>query len=122
MNFVKHPQHTLYMGAPEDWNEATQGPCGALSIFDMRGRPLPKMESAWVPEGYEGMLLALGSGQIRLNIIGQVHPPVSMHVAPVKVVRTDEENLELFNRVLRDLAEAARDVGLTMVGGTFIKL
>lgn len=82
MKFVTHPAHNCYMGAPRDWNEERDGPCGALSICDMRDQSLPKMESAWELEGFEDVAMLLGAGTIRLGIVGTVHPPVYMTVVP----------------------------------------
>lgn len=106
MKFVKHPKHSSYMGAPRDWNEDRDGPCGALSIHDMRNQPLAKMESCWEPEGFEPVSLALGLADIRLGVIGQGHPPVYMAVYP-KTGKTRDDVKAAVHNVLTQLVEYA---------------
>lgn len=79
MKFINHPQHTRSLGAPPSWDHSKIH-CGSLSISDKVAAGYPFMESAWVPEGFEGARLALGEAHVRLAIYSQSHPPVSMVV------------------------------------------
>lgn len=118
MDFAKHPNHTSYMGAPSDWNEQRDGPCGALSIHDMRDQPMPKMESCWVPTEGEALCLALGIADIRLGILGRVHPPVYMSVYPKAFVNDDalhEHMRTKFAEALKQLRDIAQQNGYTVI-------
>jgi hypothetical protein len=113
MNFVKHPNHTLYMGAPREWNEERDGPCGALSIQDKRRAAIPSMESCWEPEGFEGHLLAMGFADIRLGIISNVHPPVYMTVYPKGGI-TQKMRLAAIKKAAQDLIDYAHDCNILL--------
>lgn len=82
MDFVKHPQHTRFIGKPRDWVEAVSGPCGALSVHDTKSNGYPVMESAWQPSLEEALAMATGYSQIRLGIFGTSHPVVYMGTSP----------------------------------------
>jgi hypothetical protein len=106
MKFVTHPQHTRYLGAPLGWNEQRDGPCGALSIHDMRDQQPAKMESCWELEGFEPISLALNLADIRLGVIGSGHPPVYMQVMP-KPGKSHEDVKAAMQGVLTKLAHYA---------------
>lgn len=113
MKFVRHPEHNRFMGAPADWDEKRDGPCLALSIHDMRDRPLPVMESCWELEGFEPLTLALGLADIRLAVYSRVHPAVSLVVYP-KTGMTREDVKTTLTGVLRKLAHYAEINELTI--------
>lgn len=105
MKFITHPQHTRHLGAPVGWNHS-EVHCGSLSIHDTTTGNYPAMESAWKPEGFEGARLALGEATLRLTVIGQNHPPVSLHIdSPEPDRATKRANL---TKLLAELIEYAR--------------
>ena len=66
---------THHLGAPQGWDEATQGPCKRLHV---RVSPEGVCESAWEPTPAE--LAALnGGGSIILGVVGG-QPPVMLSV------------------------------------------
>jgi hypothetical protein len=71
---------TRNLGAPADWDEARDGPCGCLPIRDSMHSPgVPAMTSAWFPTLEEIEQLQRGA-PIYLQVIGAVHPAVSVFV------------------------------------------
>jgi hypothetical protein len=69
------------IGAPANWDPVTDGPCGALSVYDWRDPDTGHnwMISRWELE--EGDLEKLQSGApIFLSIIGQFHPVVCVSI------------------------------------------
>lgn len=70
---------TRYLGAPRDWDKATEGPCGSLAIRDEQTTAGPGMTSAWQPTPDEIERIKAGAS-IHLTVLGTVHPPVSMSV------------------------------------------
>lgn len=115
MKFVKHPQHTSWLGAPPAWDH-DKIPCGALSIRGHSTNGYPVMESAWEPEEAETLGLALGVLQLRLGVISMTHPPVSMHTDLKDGVTTPQvrENLE---KLLKTAFEYAEREGWTIRTG-----
>lgn len=113
MKFITHPAHNCYMGAPRDWDAERDGPCGALSICDMRDQSLPKMESAWELEGFEDVAMLLGAGTIRLGIIGTAHPPVYMFAAP-KGFASEAAKRNAYTAALAKLVEHAKANGVIL--------
>lgn len=107
MEFITHPNHTLYMGAPRDWDEKRDGPCDALSIHDMRQEATPKMESAWITNGMEGHLLSMGLATLRLGVLGHQHPPMYMAVYP-KSNMTRAQRGRAVQDAIRDLVDYAK--------------
>lgn len=83
VNPVKHPSETRDFGKPSDWIEELDGPCGYLSVSDQRdlltGQNL--MHSWWKPTDEERQMIADGA-HIELRIYGNVHPVVSLALAP----------------------------------------
>ena len=66
---------THHLGAPQSWDEATQGPCRRLHV---RVSPEGICESAWEPTPAE--LAALNAGaSIILSVVGG-QPPVMLSV------------------------------------------
>lgn len=82
MDFIKHPQHTRFIGKPRDWDEKRDGECGTLSVSDKLSNGYPVMESAWLPTAEEALALATGYAQIRLGVFGTTHPVVYMGTSP----------------------------------------
>jgi len=63
---------TNVLGAPREWDEARDGPCGALHI---RRDPGNRLLSAWTPTQDELAALNAG-GSVILSVVGTGHPPV----------------------------------------------
>lgn len=73
---------TRVLGAPADWDEARDGPCGGLPILDTKTKDgLPVMISAWQPTPEELHALVHGAS-VYLQVVGQGHPPVCLWVEP----------------------------------------
>lgn len=70
---------TRVFGAPVDWDEAKQGPCGALAIRDELIDGVRFMASAWELSPDEIAALQAGAPLI-LRIAGTNHPVVSLCV------------------------------------------
>jgi hypothetical protein len=96
MNFVKHPQHSRFIGAPHGWDEARDGPCDALSVCDKVDGVYAVMESVWEPDYQEAVAMAAGLQNIRLGVFGRVHPVVYMSTLPATLPRE-----ELRDRLLK---------------------
>jgi hypothetical protein len=81
MDILHHPSVTRRFGPPSDWDEKVAGACGTLEICDHLQQPgnLQTMQSLWRPDAEELKLLNQGCAII-LNIVGTVHPVVSMGV------------------------------------------
>ena len=124
MKFVKHPQHSRWLGAPIGWDH-DDVPCGALSIKDTLTGAYPSMESSWEPEGFEAARLALGEADIRLAIVSTAHPPVSMIVYPKLELDRDTRRVNLM-RHLRELAGYAAQEGFSILAqsgdGVFVSV
>lgn len=82
MQFVKHPQHSRWLGAPPAWDHA-KVECLSLSIKDGEVGGYKAMCSRWEPTPMEALSLALGASQIELAVLSSAHPPVSMLDMPV---------------------------------------
>ncbi len=91
MDPVKHPAETRNFGKPSDWIESLDGPCGYLSVgdqYDLRtGQNL--MHSWWQPTEVERQMIADGA-RIELRIYGNVHPVVSLALAPFRRAKQEE--------------------------------
>ena len=90
MTPAKITGETRSIGKPANWNEATMGECGALSVRDEIDRGFNTMNSVWRPSADELRMLQNGAG-VRLTIWGDVHPVVSMSVE--RPVMTETERL-----------------------------
>jgi hypothetical protein len=82
MRAVSHGEHeTRLIGAPADWDQVTDGPCQALSVFDWRDPDTGHnhMISKWEldPEDLEKVTKG---APLFLSIVGQVHPVVCVYV------------------------------------------
>jgi len=81
MKPIATPGETRCFGKPENWDPATMGECGVLSIRD-EVDPESKawtMCSTWEPSESDLKVLANG-GKLRLRIFGRIHPVVSLGV------------------------------------------
>lgn len=79
MNPVKIAGETRSIGKPHNWEDATHGQCGALSVRDGVSVGLRTMASAWRPSEIELELLKAGH-PLLLTIYGETHPVVSLGV------------------------------------------
>ena len=114
MKYIKHPKHDLFIGKPLNWDEAVQGPCGALSVHTYVDKGLQTMESAWEPEDvYAGLRLAIGEAQVRLGIVGQYQHPV-VYMSTVPIVSTQAEKTLRYKDALNALIELAKAEGVTL--------
>ncbi len=96
MKAVKIDGANRSFGAPEGWNEETDGPCDALPVLD-DGKVL---QSAWLPEADE--LAALNAGQpVVLTIFGRGHPAVSVGV----LAAPPAEQLPRDNQICADMLQ-----------------
>lgn len=77
----RHPQTTRWLGAPLGWEPDEHGTCGHLAIVDVQHPAGHAMISRWEPTPDELALLNAG-GSVELQIVGAVHPPVSLIVVP----------------------------------------
>ena len=73
---------TRYLGAPPGWRPETHGHCGHLAIQDHPTTAGPAMMSAWEPTPEEITRIVAGA-PVLLTVIGEVHPPVAVHVGSV---------------------------------------
>lgn len=118
MEFVKHPQHTRYWGAPKGWDESKAGPCGALSVQDKKSGPYAVMESAWMPTPQEAVALSLGIHQIRLGIFGNQHPVVYMGTAMVTDLVPRPEMMKRIEAAAQWLADIAQGYQMQLTVAT----
>jgi hypothetical protein len=72
---------TRNLGAPPNWTETTDKPCGHLPIRDEVIDGVPYMTSRWEPTPDELADLIAG-GPVELRILGTTHPVVSLVVQP----------------------------------------
>lgn len=83
MNCIRFPGVNVNYGAPIDWNEERDGPCGVLPV--LRGiepeTGLLTCTSVWELTPEERLAVAAGAN-IALNVVG-VQPPVSLFVTPL---------------------------------------
>jgi hypothetical protein len=70
---------TRVLGAPKNWDEATDGPCCGLAVKDMVSGGLSCMVSAWEPTPEEMKRIADGL-PVHLWIYGISHPVVALSV------------------------------------------
>lgn len=76
MKGVPFDGQTNVLGAPRNWDEATDGPCDVLPVrFD----PAEGFTSVWELTPDDVAKLYRG-GRIRLRIVSTVHPPVALWV------------------------------------------
>jgi len=70
-----------HIGAPADWDQDRDGPCGALPVVDAfdKASGMLVMYSVWRPSPEEIAAL-LNGGAIRLGVVGFAHPVVNMAV------------------------------------------
>lgn len=80
MELRNHPAFTRIFGKPQDWNEAENGPCGALSVCDIVSDGKKFMESLWTPTDEERAAIANGAPVV-LWVSGTAHPVVALCVA-----------------------------------------
>ncbi|MCJ2051665.1 hypothetical protein [Methylobacterium sp. J-070] len=84
---------TRTLGAPQGWDQTSDGPCVGLPIRDERHtRDIGRMISAWVPTEADIALIQAGA-PIYLHVIGEIHPPVSLVVGNPPV--TDVQKAEV---------------------------
>lgn len=92
MNPVDITERTRAIGAPLNWGQSLDGPCGILCVRD--GVDLQSgartMASLWKPSGEDLRLLNLGL-PILLTIFGVEHPVVSMSMAQPSDIPTPKE-------------------------------
>ena len=70
---------TRAIGKPVNWDDATQGKCGVLSVHDTESNGLPIMLSCWELEPGDLEKLAAGA-PIYLGVYGRTHPVVTVYV------------------------------------------
>lgn len=70
---------SLNLGAPEDWDEDTNGPCQTITARQVYHGDTPFLETAWYPTGAELQQLLAGQPLI-LSINCISHPVVSLHM------------------------------------------
>lgn len=70
---------TRALGAPPDWDAATQGECETLTIRDVVLMHTHAMQSAWYPSEEEKQAIVQGR-PIILTVWSRTHPPVSIDV------------------------------------------
>lgn len=81
-NTCKIRGETRCIGKPRDWDDALDGPCGALSVRDEIDiqSGVNFMHSEWKLQPGELELIAKHNGVVVLRISGSIHPVVSLHV------------------------------------------
>ncbi|MED5546195.1 MAG: hypothetical protein VYD90_13175 [Pseudomonadota bacterium] len=79
----RHPDTTRWLGAPKGWEPATHGSCSHLAVTDIETPSGPAMRSRWEPTPDELAILNAG-GSVELQILGCVHPPVSIVAVPAE--------------------------------------
>lgn len=79
---AKIPGHTNVLGAPAGWDEAKDGPCGALYVRVTRSTEDGSLRftSAWEPTPEELIRLLRGA-KVYLDVVGG-QPPVWLEVGP----------------------------------------
>lgn len=81
MDYVDFKGRTHLLGKPPNWKEE-RGPCGTLPVRVEVHAGVPEFHSYWLPNEVELANLLAGQA-IRLTIIGNSHPPVSVAVEGV---------------------------------------
>jgi hypothetical protein len=76
MKPVDHPQATHRFGAPENWNEEIDGPCGILKIKGERVNGKMHFVSVWKLTSEDWAAINNG-GHVELTCVG-VQPPVAI--------------------------------------------
>lgn len=75
----------VVFGAPEGWDEATQGPCIKLHARVVRDDTGMRVETAWEPSPEELAMLNAG-GSVILSVVGGQPPVWISAAAPAEVV------------------------------------
>lgn len=76
MTPINFEQSTRTLGAPLDWDEERNGPCGGLPVWDDGER----LVSCWRPTWRERLVILFG-GPVWLSVFARGHPPVAV-IAP----------------------------------------
>jgi hypothetical protein len=70
---------TNHLGRPVDWDENKNGHCDSLPVMRTPWHGIPSFISIWKPSIAELNHLLKG-GHVRLLVVGETHPPVSLDV------------------------------------------
>lgn len=80
MQPVKIRDETASFKKPHDWDEATEGPCGELSVrVEPFGTYAHSFYSNWKPNAEELTLLNNG-GVVEIEVVSNAQPPLSVAV------------------------------------------
>ncbi len=79
MRFTQHPSNNAVLGAPKNWDQSGELPCGALPVTQGEHDGMPVRISFWMPTAEEIQALQAG-GMVRLWVYGAFHPAVAMDV------------------------------------------
>lgn len=84
MKPCKVANETLVIGKPKNWDDATMGECGGLSVHvhEDKERGATMMISAWELEPGDLEKLARGA-PLHLAVYGTAHPVVSLYVGEI---------------------------------------
>lgn len=93
----------LPLGAPPDWNEATDGPCSALFVRRENVAGVAFMRSAWEVDAAEAIYMLAGA-KLTLGIAGQKHPVVALGIDPLP---SDFEPVTMARRFTTPSGQAA---------------
>lgn len=78
-----------FLGAPKDWDQTLDGPCGHLAVVDhLDLQSGQNFQYSFYRPSAEDMEALNNGGIIRLGIMGTVHPVLNMCVMGPKI--TDE--------------------------------
>jgi hypothetical protein len=72
----------VLLGAPANWDKATQGPCGRLPVRIERTEGVPVLWSVWHPTPKEIAAIVAGA-PVKLWVVGERHPPVMLGIGNV---------------------------------------
>lgn len=111
MQYIPHPQHTRNLGAPIGWDHSKVH-CGSLSISDKTMQGMPVMESYWKPEGFEDVMIMLGT-PIALGVYAQSHPPVSI-ILPWQEPKSRAAYIDATKAAFAKMVEHAKANGLSV--------
>ena len=91
MRFCNFPEATHQMGAPANWDPATQGECGVLPVqVTEDGR----CRSLWSPDVTERSKIAQGY-PIALEVVGG-QPPVSVYVSDAHLIPGVDDEIRVY--------------------------
>ena len=82
MKPIRTENTTSVLGKLSDWDEHMRGPCGGLPICRTADG---EMFSWWRPSFRERLALLFG-GNVRLCVVGGLHPPVALQILGVGVL------------------------------------